>query len=182
MEVDISSSPRLIKQSLSNSVIRYNRARLERLRRAREEADFEKIFKQSFWSYSKSMLKQPLSVLEGEKGDELEDIALKLFYTIQQHAGIYIYIFTLQASNNLVITTDVWCVCVSMCTAGIPPSNGSGFTEIEADDCVTMVQLATQKCLEKESICNEFYLQLIKQTTDQPGRQLKPFLGLFIQD
>ena len=67
---------------------RYNRARLERLRRAREEADFEKIFKQSFWSYSKSMLKQPLSVLEGEKGDELEEIALQLFYTIQQHAGI----------------------------------------------------------------------------------------------
>ena len=34
------------------------------------------------------MLKQPLSVLEGEKGDELEDTALKLFYTIQQHAGM----------------------------------------------------------------------------------------------
>ena len=68
---------------------RYNRARLERLRRAREGDDFEKIFKQSFWSYSKSMLKQPLSVLEGERGDEMEDTALKMFYTIQQHAGIY---------------------------------------------------------------------------------------------
>ena len=65
---------------------RYNRARLERLRRAREE-DFEKIYKQSFWSYSKSMLKQPLSVLEGERGDEMEDTALRIFYTIQQHAG-----------------------------------------------------------------------------------------------
>lgn len=113
MEVDISSSPRLIKQSLSNSVIRYNRARLERLRRAREEADFEKIFKQSFWSYSKSMLKQPLSVLEGEKGDELEDIALKLFYTIQQHAGIYIYIYSLcklQTTLSLQLMSGV-CVC-----------------------------------------------------------------------
>ena len=74
--------------SLDSYTSRYNRARLERLRRAREGADFEKIFKQSFWSYSKSMLKQPLSVLEGEKGDELEDTALKLFYTIQQHAGL----------------------------------------------------------------------------------------------
>ena len=44
--------------------------------------------------------------------------------------------------------------------------------EVEADDCVTMVQLATQKCLEKEALCNEFYLQLIKQTTDQPGEVL----------
>lgn len=91
MEVYSYSSPRLINQSLCNPVTRYNRARLERLRRAREQADFEKIFKQSFWSYSKSMLKQPLSVLEGEKGDELEDIALKLFYTIQQHAGMYTF-------------------------------------------------------------------------------------------
>lgn len=119
MEVDISSSPRLIKQSLSNSVTRYNRARLERLRRAREEADFEKIFKQSFWSYSKSMLKQPLSVLEGEKGDELEDIALKLFYTIQQHAGIYIYsLCKLQTTLSL-----HWClVCVCVHVHGRDPS------------------------------------------------------------
>ena len=33
---------------------------------------------------------------------------------------------------------------------------------------MTMVQLAIQKCLEKEALCNELYLLLIKQTTDQP--------------
>ena len=33
---------------------------------------------------------------------------------------------------------------------------------------MSMVQLAIQKCLEKEALCNEFYLQLVKQTTDQP--------------
>ena len=54
------------------------------------------------------------------------------------------------------------------CNPGISPSGGSGFDEIDPDDCVTMVQLALQKCLEKEALCNEFYLQLIKQTTDQP--------------
>lgn len=122
---------------LTTTLRKYNRARLERLRKAREEKDFEKIFKPSFWSYSKSMLKQPISVLEGEKGDELEDTALRLFFTIQQHAGI-------------------------------TPSSGSGFEEVEPEDCITMVQLAIQKCLEKESLCNEFYLQLVKQTTDQP--------------
>ena len=72
---------------LTTTLRRYNRARLERLNKAREEKDFEKIYKQSFWSYSKSVLKQPLTVLEGEKGGEMEDTALKLFYTILQHAG-----------------------------------------------------------------------------------------------
>lgn len=72
---------------LTTTLRRYNRARLQRLQKAREEKDFEKIFKQSFWSYTKSMLKQPLTVLQGERGDELEDVALRLFYTIQQHAG-----------------------------------------------------------------------------------------------
>lgn len=63
--------------------------------------------------------------------------------------------------------------CVSVCICiGITPSSGSGFVEVEADDCVTMVQLAIQKCLENEALCNEFYLQLIKQTTDQPGMKL----------
>ena len=77
---------------LTTTLRRYNRARLERLNKAREEKDFEKIFKQSFWSYSKSPLKLPLTVLEGEPGGELEDTALKLFYTILQHAGEFVII------------------------------------------------------------------------------------------
>ena len=76
---------------LTTTLRRYNRARLERLNKAREEKDFEKIFKQSFWSYSKSPLKLPLTVLEGEPGGELEETALKLFYTVLQHAGEHIF-------------------------------------------------------------------------------------------
>ena len=72
---------------LTTTLRRYNKARLERINKAREEKDFEKIFKQSFWSYSKSPLKLPLTVLEGEPGGEMEETALKLFYTILQHAG-----------------------------------------------------------------------------------------------
>ena len=69
---------------------RYNRAKLERLRKEKEEKDFEKVYKQSYWSYTKSMLKQCLTVLEGDQDDplQLEDTALRMFYTIQQHAGI----------------------------------------------------------------------------------------------
>ena len=87
MEHQMLQEPPQSGNFLTTTLRRYNRARLERLQKARQEKDFEKIFKQSFWSYSKSMLKRPLTVLEGEKGDELEDVALRLFYTIQQHAG-----------------------------------------------------------------------------------------------
>ena len=68
--------------------------------------------------------------------------------------------------NLTYFTSSLVCLCLHI---GITPSSGSGFMEVEADDCVTMVQLAIQKCLENEALCNEFYLQLIKQTTDQPG-------------
>ena len=36
-------------------------------------------------------------------------------------------------------------------------------------DHTEMIQTVMQKCQETEALCNEFYLQLIKQTTDHPG-------------
>lgn len=147
---------------LTTTLRRYNRARLQRLQKAREEKDFEKIFKQSFWSYTKSMLKQPLTVLQGERGDELEEVALRLFYTIQQHAGEW-------GEHSPRVYSSLHIRKPLSPPTGITPSGGVGFEEVDADDCVTMVQLAIQKCLEKEALCNEFYLQLVKQTTDQPG-------------
>ena len=53
-------------------------------------------------------------------------------------------------------------------------SGGSGF-EMDQEDAVTLVQLVVSKCLDREILCNELYLQLIKQTTDQPGA---PYWGL----
>eukprot|EP00036_Acanthoecidae_sp_10tr_P012400 CAMPEP_0206295594 /NCGR_PEP_ID=MMETSP0106_2-20121207/5245_1 /ASSEMBLY_ACC=CAM_ASM_000206 /TAXON_ID=81532 /ORGANISM="Acanthoeca-like sp., Strain 10tr" /LENGTH=2074 /DNA_ID=CAMNT_0053726249 /DNA_START=150 /DNA_END=6370 /DNA_ORIENTATION=- len=43
-----------------------------------------------------------------------------------------------------------------------------GYEEPNDTGMVLMVQAVIQNCLEKEDICNEFYVQLIKQTTDQP--------------
>lgn len=53
---------------------------------------------------------------------------------------------------------------------GITPSSGRGFENVHPDDVMTLVQVALEKCLQKEALCNEFYLQLIKQTTEQPGK------------
>lgn len=39
-----------------------------------------------------------------------------------------------------------------------------------------MVQNLMQRCLESDFVCNEFFLQLVKQTTDHPGIILLIFL------
>lgn len=73
---------------LTTTLRRYNRAKMEALQRQKEEnfmKDFDKVFKQSYWSYSKSMLKQPLSVMEDP---EVEEVALKMFHSLLLHAGV----------------------------------------------------------------------------------------------
>ncbi len=43
---------------------------------------------------------------------------------------------------------------------------------LEDNDLITVVQTLITKCMESEELCNEFYLQLIKQTTDTPSGKL----------
>ena len=117
-------------------VFSYNKAKLERLQKQKEVKDFEKVFKQNFWSYSKSRLSQPLSMVVG---DEMEDVACKMFASLQLYAGI---------------------------------TNSGGFEVEDDQEHSNLVQIVISKCLEKEALCNEFFLQLIKQTTDQPGQSL----------
>jgi myosin-7 len=117
---------------LTTTLRRYNKAKLERLQKQKEGKDFEKVFKQNYWSYSKSRLPQPLSMFVG---DELDDFACRMFASLQIYAGI---------------------------------TNSGGFDGEDDPMHVSMIQMVISKCLEKEVLCNEFYLQLIKQTTDQP--------------
>jgi myosin-7 len=46
-------------------------------------------------------------------------------------------------------------------------NTGGVETDGDPEHCV-LIQNVIGRCLEKEDICNEFYLQLIKQTTEQP--------------
>ena len=43
---------------------------------------------------------------------------------------------------------------------------------LEDIDLVGLVQTFITKCMKSDDICNEFYLQLIKQTTDTPPGEL----------
>ena len=58
---------------------RPSKEKLMRLKKQRENLPFDKVFKQSFWSYSKSRLSQPISIIIG---DELEDTACKMFQSL----------------------------------------------------------------------------------------------------
>ena len=70
----------------------------------------------------------------------------------------------------IVQTTLLLCMCSGIASG----SGGSGF-EMEQEDAITLVQLVVSKCLDKEILCNELYLQLIKQTTDQPGDSVSKY-------
>ena len=45
-------------------------------------------------------------------------------------------------------------------------------------DHTEMIQTVMLKCQETEALCNEFYLQLIKQTTDHPGMYCNVILSM----
>lgn len=55
--------------------------------------------------------------------------------------------------------------------AGLQSSGG--YAQEGDHEHVLLIQAVLQKCLEMEDVCNEFYLQLIKQTTDQPDANSK---------
>ena len=48
---------------------------------------YRQLFKRSYWSYTKSMIRQPLTVRIGLDEEDFDETSLKLFHSILQHAG-----------------------------------------------------------------------------------------------
>lgn len=90
------------------------------------------IYDRRYWSYSKTKMQQPLTVMSS---DENTEIATKTFGSLLVFAGL---------------------------------AREGGYEEPDDIGHISLVQNVIARCLEKEDVCNEFYLQLIKQTTDQP--------------
>ncbi|XP_070180656.1 myosin-I heavy chain-like [Littorina saxatilis] len=112
---------------LKNTLRRLTKSKLDKLR-SYASSDAGSNFTVDFWSYSKSPLRQSLTLIHNPTQEET---AIKMFNCILIYSGI-------EESAD----TD--------------------------EDHVTMMQNVMLKCLESDFLCNEFYLQLIKQTTDHP--------------
>ena len=89
---------------LTTTLRRYiNRSKMDRMAAANKEKDFEKLFKRNYWSYSKSMLRQPLMVCVDtstpHQGEDSDEVSLKLFHSIQLHAGQYT-IYSITSSQH----------------------------------------------------------------------------------
>ncbi|CAL1545802.1 unnamed protein product [Lymnaea stagnalis] len=113
---------------LRNTLRRLTKSKLDKLR-SLSSSDGSTNFSVDFWSYTKTALKQSLTII---LDPSLEEAALKMFSQLLIYAGIE----EAEDSNEL--------------------------------EKMGMVQGLMQKCLESDFICNEFYMQLVKQTTDHP--------------
>ncbi|KAH9515344.1 hypothetical protein Btru_014195 [Bulinus truncatus] len=113
---------------LRNTLRRLTKSKLDKLR-SLSSSDASTNFGLDFWSYTKTAIKQSLTIIHDPS---LEESAVKMFCQILIYAGI-------EESENT--------------------------NEVEK---INLVQGLMQKCLESDFICNEFYMQLVKQTTDHP--------------
>ncbi|XP_076464756.1 myosin-VIIa-like [Babylonia areolata] len=112
---------------IRNTLRRLTKTKLDKLR-SYASSDAGSNFSVDFWSYTKTPLRQSLTLIHNPAQEET---AIKMFNCILIYSGI-------EESAD----TD--------------------------EDHVTMMQNVMLKCLESDFLCNEFYLQLVKQTTDHP--------------
>ena len=124
-----------------NTLRRLSAKKMERYRAealANEQGEVYKGHSHAFWAFTKAAMTQTLSVM-GAEADEAT--ALDVFQLILTYAGL------------LLLNKD--------------DANSSGPPR-EEEDHVMLIQTVLDKAMKNDSMVNELFLQLIKQTTDHP--------------
>ncbi|XP_076097464.1 myosin-VIIa-like isoform X5 [Mytilus galloprovincialis] len=111
-------------------IFRLTKSKMERMRKSTIGGGSGN-FDDSYWSYSKSCIKHPLTVSLTDP--QMEEKAIRMFHCILMYCGV--------------------------------EEAGKGD---EKPDLMSLVQSLMNTCLDNDQLCNEFYLQLAKQTTDHP--------------
>ena len=134
---------------IRNTLRRLNRVRLDKLKQefgSEFDEAFFRHFPHSFWAYTKSPTQNSILVISDP---ELETMAVNNFNAILAYSGLNI-----PENEENSLDEKEW---------------GSTPRQTERDQ-IRLAQSILDKCLRKDAdiLRNEFFLQLIKQTTDHP--------------
>ncbi|KAM3960478.1 LOW QUALITY PROTEIN: unconventional myosin 81F [Aphomia sociella] len=130
---------------LRNTLRRLSKHRLEKVRldmAAETQGECYKGFPAGYWCWSRSL---PHSLTKLNEAEEVA--AMQIFKDIMSHAGLNIN----EGS-----------------TSNLANNNSVSSQESDSDDRVALAQSLLQRCLQKDTLLCELYVQLIKQTTEHP--------------
>uniref|UniRef100_A0A2A4JE57 Myosin motor domain-containing protein n=1 Tax=Heliothis virescens TaxID=7102 RepID=A0A2A4JE57_HELVI len=130
---------------LRNTLRRLSKHRLEKMRldiAAESQGESYKNFPAGYWCWSRTL---PHSLTKLNEAEEVA--AMQIFKDIMSHAGL--------SANPEGSSTNL-------------ANNNSGTHEADSDDRVALAQALLQRCLQKDTLLCELYMQLIKQTTEHP--------------
>lgn len=125
---------------LRNTLRRLSKHRLEKMRldiAAESQGESYKNFPAGYWCWSRTL---PHSLTKLNEAEEVA--AMQIFKDIMSHAGL--------SANPEGSSTNL-------------ANNNSGTQEADSDDRVALAQALLQRCLQKDTLLCELYMQLIKQ-------------------
>ncbi|CAK1583814.1 unnamed protein product [Parnassius mnemosyne] len=137
---------------LRNTLRRLSKHRLERVRldtATETQGECYKGFPSGYWCWARSL---PHSLTKLNEAEEVA--AMQIFKDIMSHAGLN----TSEGSTSNLANNN---------SSG-SSNNSNNSQEGDGDDRVALAQALLQRCLQKDTLLCELYMQLIKQTTEHP--------------
>ncbi|XP_075982800.1 unconventional myosin 81F isoform X2 [Anticarsia gemmatalis] len=130
---------------LRNTLRRLSKHRLEKMmvQAAEMSGESYKNFPPGYWSWSRTL---PHSLTKLNEAEEVA--AMQIFKDIMSHAGLSTSEAGTGSSTSL--------------------HNNNNAHDADSDDRTALAQALLQRCLQKDTLLCELYMQLIKQTTDHP--------------